>query len=337
MTLSAQEAHELALNTPQVTREAAQQVLDYLLWHKTMVSESLQTTETLDRYMGLVQELKEGVHVVIEDPYQKATALLFELVLSERFNPWDIDLVRFTGAFMERQQKDQEVDFPVAGRLVHMAWRILLLQSLGVLSQREAELAPPPDPSAELSDGPVDDSYLGAMSSPEQVDVTEAVLRSDGVPLESMVRHPEVRPVSLIELANALQSAQDAARLREDAAIQRERLRAWQRSAPEVLAHGDVPESELADTWAHVARHPIGEPFPFEELLEGVKSRERVVALFLSVLFLSRDRVLVLHQTDLSTSGFLVERQAETRKPAGEEPPAPAPEPSEKAGATGGA
>lgn len=327
MTLSAQEAQELTLSTPQVSREAAQEVLDYLLYHKALVGESLQTTNTLEHYLELVRDLKEGVHVVIEDPYQKATALLFELVLSEHFNPWEIDLLRFTQVFMERFHDRREVDFPVAGRLVHMAWRILFLQSKGILTQREAELLPPPEPASEFPDGAVDEGYLGSMSSPEQVDVTEAVLRADQVPIDAMVRHPEIRPVSLMELANALQSAQEAARMREDESVQREKLRAWQRSAPEVLAHGDVPESELAETWEKVARHPIGEPFPFLELLQGIGARERIVSVFLAVLFLSRDRVLALHQTDLSTSGFFVERQTETRKPAGEEAPLPPPAP----------
>lgn len=324
MTLSAQEAHELALTTPPVSREAAQQVLDYLLYHKALIGESLAELNTVDHYLELVRGIREGVHVVIDDPYQKATALLFELVLSEQFNPWSIDLTRFVEVYKERVQKEHEVDFAVAGRLIHMAWRILLLQSQVVLTQRESELLPPPEEQA-LPDGAAEDGgYLDAMSTPEQIDVTEALLRGQEVPIDAMVRHSETRPVSLLELASAFQEAEEASKLYQDAQVERERLRAWQRTTPEVLAHGDVPEHDLAETWSMVARHPVGVPFPFEELIEGMTSRERVVSRFLTVLFLSKERVLSLHQDDLSKVGFLIEREVETRRPNGEEAPLPA-------------
>ncbi|EQD26263.1 segregation and condensation protein A, partial [mine drainage metagenome] len=247
MTLSSQEAHELAQATAPVSREAAEEVLHYLLWQKAQVDESLKTPETVDHYLALVRDLKEGVHVVIQDPYQRATAMLFELVLSEEFNPWSIDLVRFTAAFLDRVKASGELDFAVAGRLIHMAWRILLLQSQEILSLREPEVLPP-DP-AEVQPEPLDEGYLGAMESPEQVDVTETFLRSPEVPLEGMVRHAEARPVGLLDLALAFQEAEDQARTNQAIQAERERLRAWQRSSPEVLAHGDVPESDLAHVW----------------------------------------------------------------------------------------
>ncbi|MDE1819554.1 MAG: hypothetical protein KGJ23_06430 [Euryarchaeota archaeon] len=325
MTLSAQEAHELALTTPPVSREAAQQVLDYLLYHKALIGESMEAANAVDHYLDLVRGMKEGVHVVIDDPYQKATALLFELVLSEQFNPWSIDLTRFVSVYQDRVKQDHEVDFAVAGRLIHMAWRILLLQSQEVLTQRENELAPP-TMEAALPDGALDQGYLGEMSSPEQIDVTEALLRGEDVPIDPMVRHEGTRPVSLMELANAFHEAEESARLFQVTQAERDRLRAWQKTAPEVLAHGDVPEHDLAETWEKVAEHPVGEPFSVELLLEGVPSRERVVSLFLTLLFLAKERVLSLRQVDLSASGFMIEREAVSRRPNGEEAPPPAEE-----------
>ncbi len=322
MTMSAQEAHDLALATPQVSREAAQQVLDYLLYHKALIGESIESANTVDHYLELVRGLREGVHVVIDDPYQKATALLFELVLSEQFNPWSIDLTRFVEVYKDRVKQDGEVDFAVAGRLIHMAWRILLLQSQEVLTQRESELLPPAVEDV-MPDGGVDEGYLGEMSSPEQIDVTEALLRGADMPIDAMVRHPETRPVSLLELANAFHEAEEAARLFQVNQVERERLRAWQRTSPEVLAHGDVPEHDLAETWERVCQHAVGVPFAFETLLERGTSWERVVSLFLTLLFLAKERVLSLRQDDLSVAGFLIEREAEVRQPNGEEAPPP--------------
>jgi segregation and condensation protein A len=323
MTLSSQEAQELTQASAPVSREAAEEVLHYLLWQKAQVDETLKTPETVDHYLALVRDLKEGVHVVIQDPYQRATALLFELVLSEEFNPWSIDLVRFTAAFLDRVKASGELDFAVAGRLIHMAWRILLLQSQEILSLREPEVLPS-DPT-EATAEPLDEGYLGALESPEQVDVTETFLRSPEVPLEGMVRHAEPRPVGLLDLALAFQEAEDQARTNQMIQAERERLRAWQRTTPEVLAHGDVPESDLVHVWERALTHPVGEEFPFSELLDPQSTRERVVALFLATLFLVKEGVVLLRQSGLYRGAFMLLRQAEERAPAKEAAPGGSP------------
>ncbi len=142
MTISQQEARELAVPLPPtegtVPREAAQRVLDYLIFHRSLLGEADQPGPLLERYMTLVNGLKEGVHIVIPDPFQKATALLFELVMDEEFDPWEIDLARFTQQYVERVREEGGVDFAVAGRLLYMAWSILLLQSEELLRNRTA-------------------------------------------------------------------------------------------------------------------------------------------------------------------------------------------------------
>ncbi len=324
MTLSSQEAHDLAQSATPVSREAAEEVLHYLLWQKAQVGEDLQTPETVDHYLALVRDLKEGVHVVIQDPYQRATAMLFELVLSEEFNPWSIDLVRFTAAFLDRVKASGELDFAVAGRLIHMAWRILLLQSQEILSLREPDVLPP-DPETSAAE-PLDEGYLGALDTPEQVDVTETFLRAPEVPLEGMVRHAEPRPVGLLDLALAFQEAEAQARTNQAIQAERERLRAWQRSSPEVLAHGDVPESDLVHVWEKARAHPVGEEFSFTEILDPGASRERVVALFLAALFLVKEGVIGLRQAGLYQGVFTLLRQSEERTGPKAEDPGAVPE-----------
>ena len=309
MTLSSQEAATLLATAPPVSREAAEKVLNYLVWNKAMIGESLSTDDLLERYMTLVKDLREGVHVVIQDPFQKATALLFELVLSEEFNPWEIDLVKFTQLYMDRV-KDTGMDFTVAGRLIYMAWNILLLQSQEILTTRHSE-AMEGDGTGELS--PIDDTYLGEMTTPEAVDVTHSVLTGSEPPLEAMVRHAETRPVSLMELARAFQEAEEQAKRSLEIQEARNRLREAQRAIGEVLVHGDIPESELAHAWETVAAHPVGEEFDFSEILGGSASREKVVALFIATLFLVREGVVTLHQDTPGVGPIRVRRTSEER------------------------
>jgi segregation and condensation protein A len=317
MTISQLEARELpvTLGTGPVSREAAERVLNYLVFHRSLHGETDGQSPLLDRYMSLVQNLKEGVHVVIAEPFDKALAMLFELVLDESFDPWEIDLGRFTELYLKRIREDDGVDFAVAGRLLFMAWSILWLQSREILAHRE----PPPDPALDAAAGP-DDGFLGDLTTPEAVDVTAAVLETpEAPPLEFMVRHHEARPVSLLELVNAFGEAEQEARRALRVQELRERLREEQRSPPEILVHGEIPERDVADFWDVAMHHPVGEPFPFLSLWRREQGRDRLVATFLAALHLSRIQAIELRQEKIAETPLLVVRSTEER-------PTPAPE-----------
>ncbi|MGI0070755.1 MAG: hypothetical protein ACRECT_01565 [Thermoplasmata archaeon] len=312
MTISETEAVDLA-NPTAVPRDAAEKVLRYLVFHRSLLGEAEDTSVLLERYLSLVENLKDGVHLVISDPSQKAMALLFELVMEEEFDPWEIDLVKFTQSYLERVRSEGEVNFAIAGRLVYMAWSILYLQSEEVLKVRDTP-APGAPGTEGLDASPIDDGYLPLLETPEAVDVTSTVLGSaDAPPLLEMVRHPETRPVSLLELVRAFGEAEAAARRSVHIQELRERLRDEQRSPPEVLVHGDLPERDLADTWASAVEHPMGEEFPLLGLWNPLTGRDRLVAIFLAALFLARERSIDLRQERLGESPVLLVRTAEER------------------------
>jgi segregation and condensation protein A len=298
-----------------VPPEAAQRVLDYLIFHRAIIDESDQAPALLERYLMLVRELKEGVHVIIPDPVEKATALLFELVMDESFDPWEIDLVKFTESYLERVRQHGGVDFAVAGRLLYMAWSILYLQSKEILSAR-AE----PAEAAEAPAGALDDGYLGDVDTPEALDVTTAVLTSDPAEpiLEPMVRHSETRPVSLLELVQAFGQAEADARQSLRVQELRERLREEQRAPPEVLVHGDIPVRDLDEAWELALTHPLGDPFPFLSLWQNVHGRDRLVAVFLATLFLARENVIEFRQERPGESPLFLVRTGEKRVPVPE-------------------
>jgi segregation and condensation protein A len=313
MSLSAGPAPELMAPNA-VPRDAAEKVLRYLVFHRSLLGEAEDTSALLERYLTLVQDLKDGVHIVIPDPFQKATALLFELVMEEEFDPWEIDLVKFTQAYLDRVREDGSVNFAIAGRLVYMAWSILYLQSEVVLRSRENPPDNSTDPGLDAGGAATDDSYLPLLETPEAVDITTAVLGSaDPPPLLEMVRHPETRPVSLLELVRAFGEAEADARRSLHIQELRERLREEQRAPPEVLVHGDVPELDLEDTWEATCRHPVGEAFPFLDLWSPLTGRDRLVAVFLALLFLARERSVELRQAVLGESPVEVVRTVEVR------------------------
>jgi len=313
MSLSAAETPMILAPTA-VPRDAAEKMLRYLVFHRSLLGEAEDTSVLLERYLTLVQNLKEGVHLVIPDPFQKATALLFELVMDQEFDPWEIDLVKFTQAYLDRVKEEGGVNFAIAGRLVYMAWSILYLQSEVLLRSRDTPPDPVADPTLDAGGAISDDGYLPLLETPEAVDVTSAVLGSTAPPpLLEMVRHPETRPVSLLELVRAFGEAEVDARRSLRIQELRERLREEQRAPPEVLVHGDVPEIDLQDTWEATCRHPVGEPFPLLDLWSPLTGRDRLVAIFLSLLFLSREKSVELHQDVLGESPVEVVRTSELR------------------------
>ena len=315
MSLASTEAADL-VGPNGIPRETAEKVLRYLVFHRSLLGENEDAAPVLERYLTLVQSLKEGVHLVIPDPFQRATALLFELVMEEEFDPWEIDLVKFTQSYLDRVREDGDLNFAIAGRLVYMAWNILYLQSEAVLRSRDTpELREDGSPELMASDVQ-DEGYLPLLTTPEAVDVTTSVLGSAAPPpLLEMVRHPETRPVSLLELVRAFGEAEADARRSMRIQELRERLREEQRAPPEVLVHGDVPERDLLDTWEAVSTRPVGSPFPFLDLWNPLSGRDRLVAVFLAALFLAREQAIELRQETLGVSPVMVVRTAESRRP----------------------
>ncbi|MCI4323806.1 MAG: hypothetical protein L3K03_07310 [Thermoplasmata archaeon] len=324
MTISEGQAAELAREeamAPLVPVEAARRVLDYLVWHKAIVEDATpgesSSTLLLEKYMGLVRNLTEGVHVIIDDPFQKATALLFELVMEEQFDPWEIDLVRFTQSYLERLRSQDAIDFAVSGKLVYMAWSILFLQSEELLRLHTASETTTESPDGGFDEAPLDadqGGYLSELTTPQAVDVTTAVLdRNEPSPLEEMIHHTETRPVTLLELVQAFGEAEAQARRALRIEELRERLRLEQRAPPEVLVHGDVPERDLVDAWTTCLKHPVGEKFAFLDLWRRTEGRDRLVAVFLAALFLERENVLELSQETLGISPVDAARTGESR------------------------
>ena len=119
-----------------------QQLVNHLMFHKALISEE-DGPERVNDYLRMVKERGEGNHVRIADPFDRSISLAFELVLDHGMDPWKIDLVQFTSLYMERVRAGAEIDLLTAGKLLHMAWSILRLQSDKLRAAAEPPPAPP--------------------------------------------------------------------------------------------------------------------------------------------------------------------------------------------------
>src|SRR5207249_3286988 len=83
--------------------------------------------------LDMLNEIDQGMHVAVRDPFEKSVVAAFELALERRLDPWEINLVPFTKLFLDKVKKDGAVNFVTAGKLVFLAWSILKMQSDKVL------------------------------------------------------------------------------------------------------------------------------------------------------------------------------------------------------------
>jgi segregation and condensation protein A len=258
-------------------------VLGHLMFHKALIDEG-RGAEKIDRYLGLLRSAEGEKQIAGREPLDRSLQLVFELVLSNDLDPWDVDLMKFAKLYGQRMHTE-EVDFIVAGKLMHMAWSILHLQSREVLSLNERR--------EELYFGEWDtDSFDQFVEHPlPEIDLDVP----DCVELTEVVRHRCTRPVSLVDLLDAFDTAQQEVEI----ALNRQRVREQLLKAQEKFdgkSHSDDQEKDVAETWARIERCGSG-PIALEDLFEDDK--EDKIKVFVSLLFLARSGKISLWQDEL--------------------------------------
>ncbi|MFQ5919266.1 MAG: hypothetical protein ACE5I4_04380 [Thermoplasmata archaeon] len=173
-------------------------VMGHLLFHQALEEEE---PEKMARYVQILDRVQEGRVIPTQNRYEESVVTALELVLEDSFDPWDIDLARFSGEYLKRLRGLDNVNFVVAGRLVLLAWSVLKLQSEMILST--AEVVNPP--VEELDDGW--DVMPGFYEAPQQVDTTHRILQGEEPPLKEGFHREIQRPVSLVDLLEALDQA----------------------------------------------------------------------------------------------------------------------------------
>ena len=274
--------------------ENYQAILNHLLFHKALVSET-DGGQRINRYLGMLTEIDQGLHVAVRDPFEKSIVASFELVLEREMDPWDIDLVEFTKMYLGKVRQDGSVNFVTAGKLVFLAWSILKLQSDKVLLN-----ALPPEAEA-----PADDWGLDMYREPEDLDYNQAVLSGTAMPLTEAIRREGRRAVTLMELMDAFDDARKDAQMHLQLAALREQ--ALRRFAPNFhqRVHGEDLSEDIGLTWARLVQFN-GDAVPLSTLSFGGIWDE--VTVFMSVLFLVRMAKVELWQEDYPAGEIYVKR-----------------------------
>lgn len=274
--------------------DASQAVLNHLLFHKSLISEQ-DGGERINRYLSMLNEIDQGQHVAVRDPFEKSVVAAFELVLEKQLDPWEIDLVEFTKLFLDKVRKDGVVNFVTAGKLIFLAWSILKLQSDQVL------LAAQPPEADAAGDGWDLDLYR----EPEDVDYNHLILGNAKMPLSEAIRREGRRAVTLMELMDAFDDARREAEIQMQLNALREQ--AIKRFAPNFhqKVHGEDLTEDISLTWGRLSQFN-GDPIPLRSLIAGSVWDE--VTVFMALLFLAQLQKVKLWQKEFPHGEIFVKR-----------------------------
>ena len=280
--------------------ENVKKVVDYLLIHKSIHDDTNE--HNFEKYINMLNSLKDGSSICIKDPLDKTISLLFELVLEHNFDPWNIDLIHFTRIYMDKISSSVTIDFITAGKLVAMAWEILKLKSDELVLK-----AQPPSQNIETSQDIIDDGfdYLNMYDAPEDLDFNQMVINSNTPILERTILHPSQRNVSLMELLEAFNQAKAQSELNMKLAELREKRRREQfGNVPEIKVHTEMVEEDIDMTWKRILSFN-GKPIPLEKLL-FTHDRWEITGIMMALSMLATKKLVELTQKKILHSELLV-------------------------------
>ncbi len=289
------------------TSTASNEVVEHLLFHKALADHD---PERLNAFIRLAEDDLQS----FQDPFDQAIAIAFNLVLDEHLDPWSIDLIKFSRAYMDRLADAAEVDLITSGRLLAMAWQVLLAQTDELLARAQPE---EPEPEPEPWDMPWEefpDEWGQAYDEDPDVQYNQRVLEREEPPITESVFHQGDRRVTLFELVEALDEARDEAQrrrrlARERRKVKKERKDEGKRNVKKI--HKEDLEAEIADVRKRVAG--LSKATTIQAIFDG--TREDYLTVFISCLFLHRAEMADVTQEDFPYGPIMVEPQDKIRNP----------------------
>ena len=261
-----------------------------MLFHKSLIDEEHDVSR-INEYITIMKQTRSGDHASIDNPFDRSIYLAFDLVLSQKLNPWDLDLVNFSSMYLKRA-KEERIDLMTAGRIIYMAWKVLRMQSDHLVINMEAK-------QEEIDTFGWEDIPTGDWFEGENgYSYSNLVMNMPTPPLEEPVRRDAPRKVSLIELLDAFDIARKEAeeyqlidRLRRE---ERERLAMKARKAMKGTAHEDHLEEDILIIWNKICQSRKSS-IRLSTLCDTTNPDDRIKA-FLSVLFLAYDKKIKIYQ-----------------------------------------
>ena len=272
-------------------------VLNHLMFHKSIIEDDAAPTREgrIEHYLKIVEEMQRGTLSASDDPFERSVATVFELVVNQQMNPWDINLIEFSKMYLARVRKASELNLIIAGKIVYMAWEILKLQSEQVLQRVDR-----PEQVEMMFDGWNPDN-LDIFVDPFELGTGEMMLHTDEMPIDEKVRRKAERPVTLIDLLDAFEEAKKESDIRQELS---KFMQKYRRPEFDDKAHKENLEEDIALVWERIQKCGQGS-VPITDLY--ATGKEDRVKVFISILFLARMGKIQIWQEKLPYGEIFME------------------------------
>ena len=238
----------------------------------------------------------EAPYSVRLEVYEGPLDLLLDLVRQQQINIYDIPIAQITAQYLDYLHHNLErLDTETAGEFLLMAATLIHIKSRMLLPPDPTEDAEgAEDPRADLVQQLLEhEKFKKAAQMLQQKQVVQNAMWS--APGLAPFLDPDAEPalaVSLFDLVRAFQQVLDRAREKPMLEIEQEQVSVGQMM------------QQLCDLLA--AR---SEPLRLREVLEGLRSRDAIIATFLALLELVRRRAVAVRQE--SSFGEIILRKQE--------------------------
>ena len=270
------------------------QVLEHLMFQKAVIEDDTRESR-LDSYMKMVEDMQHGVLVPSDDPFERSVAMVFELVVQQRFDPWDINLIEFAKMYTSRVKKATEINLIIAGKIVYMAWEILRLQSEQALQRADR-----PEKVDIMFDGWNPEGF-DLFVDPFELGAGEAMLHSEEMPIDEKIRRKSDRPVTLIDLLDAFEEAKKESDIRQELS---KFMQKYKRPDFDDKAHKESLEDDIAMVWQRIQKCGTG-AISLSDLFEGGKDDR--ITVFVAALFLARMGKISIWQENVPEGEIFLE------------------------------
>lgn len=205
---------------------------------KKLISFDKYDESKIQEYLNIIASSQKGLYHAMKDDQSKAIVAAFELVIEYGLNPWSLDIMEFTKLYLEKVKNEEFIDFITAGNLIFMAWQILEKKTKSVLVQYEEK-----KPEPEIEPYTYDNDY-------RDYDLTDYLIHEN--PLQEPIRREEKRPVTLIELINALQKSMNDQELRKETQEKNKKLNDTLSKTWNEKLHRERVEEEIKTIWNRI-------------------------------------------------------------------------------------
>ncbi len=290
-----------------------EKIVEHLIFHRSL-RDHRTNGDKIQGYIDMIESADMEEHFRIsEDPFECSIGTVFKLVIDEKMDPWEIDLVSFTKLYLNKAKNDDSLNFIVAGQLVRMAWSILEMQCEEVLCGINST-----DEPTTLADDDIISQWdifgYEMYDEPEDIDFEEGVYESDNPILERVIRRKDRKPISLIQLVDAFEEAREEAlyrekmeRLRAERSADRKRAEEENRRNYDSSAHKEDIFRDINLVWERICWYQ-------QDILEfGMLHDSRVndlITAFVAVLFLHKEGKIRLEQETLPYGQIMMENLA---------------------------